>query len=105
MELGNRDGMDDDRSSASSFAVVADNHYGNNVGDLSDCTEVLYREGKERRSHHLIDGLNGHQSDGINSGSCGIGSSLIEVAKISYRDILIGIFTTKDLKEKQPRRF
>jgi len=109
MELGNRDRMDDDRSSVSSFAVVADNHYGNDVGDESDSTETgngeLYREGKERRSHHLKDGLNGNQSDGNKSGSCVIGSPLVEIAKISYRDLLIGIFTTKDLKEKQPRRF
>lgn len=89
MELGHRDRMDDDRSSVSSFAVVADNHYGNDVGDESDNTNKCF---------------NGNQSEG-NNGSSVIGSPLIEIAKISYRDLLIGIFTTKDLKEKQPRRF
>ncbi len=106
MELGNRDRMDDDRSSVNSFVFVADNQFGNDVSD--NTTEAnnreFYKEEKERRSHHLKEGASGNQSEEIN-GSRVMGSPLIEVAKISYRDLLIGIFTAKDSEEKKPRRF
>ena len=88
MELGNRDRLDDDRSSVSSFAVVADNHYGNDVGDDSDTTEPgngeLYKEKKEQQNTPPP-------------------PVLFQVAKVKFHDLLVRIFS--DSLDKKPRQF
>jgi len=102
MELGNRDRMDDDRSSVSSFAIVADNHYGNDVGDESDSTETgngeLYKERKEHQSHqqdgsHLKEGFSSAPSFPV----------LFQVGKVKYHDLLVRIFS--DSLDKNQRQF
>lgn len=96
MELGNRDRMDDDRSSVSSFAIVADNHYGNDVGDESDNTETgngeLYKERKEHQSH-LKEGFSSAPPSPV----------LFQVGKVKYHDLLVRIFS--DSLDKSQRQF
>lgn len=96
--------MDDDRSSVSSFAIVADSD--NKIkkekdGNESDSTEIDCGESALNRNLQKSNYSSSHLWSRSEAPS-----HLIEIDKVSYRDFLIWIFIQKDfINESTSRRF
>lgn len=81
--------MEDDRSSVSSFAVVADSNNKKELyddGNKSDTTEIDFGESAMNRNINLSSQQQSSEAPY---------SQVIEVAKVGYRDLLISIFIRK----------